>query len=373
MILIILPKNNPLDSIKPKPVVSAMFPYTVYSQFVEDIRIFSPLTDNPNNQVNFKLFPKANYNKLCIDEIQKLLDNNTLIPIVEVHQDVRLAGLIAKKFPQIKVSVIKHGDYFINRFKESLAIMRLFYYRKYIRYLHSTYCISDYVLNSLLSGYPKIKNKIFTVYNTYGHILEEVEKKSEIVKKNQIIFVGKPVPHKGIVEFISALPEVLKQHKDYTAIIVGAFFSKKEKYAKTIEELMESSQIKELISSGRIVLFKNLTPTDVFSKMLESKIAVVPTKTKEPFGLVCLEAHLAKCAVVSSKNGGLPEVSGDYALYLKSVLLEEIVSSIDYLIKNANVLSDLSRNGYEYAYNKFAPKNLVPILDSKRIEIINEY
>ncbi|MDR2008562.1 MAG: glycosyltransferase family 4 protein, partial [Alphaproteobacteria bacterium] len=208
------------------------------------------------------------------------------------------------------------------------------------------------------------------VYNSYGHILESIENSSNIVKKNQIIFAGKPVAHKGIIEFISALPRVLNNHKDYTAVIIGAFFSKKEKYAATIANLLESAEIKELISAKRIIFLKNLSPSEVFAKMSESKIAVIPTKTKEPFGLVCLEAHLAKCAVVSSKSGGLPEISGDNAIYLNPVSATEIAKSIEYLIENPHILGKLAENGKIYAHDKFSPQVLVAILDVMREEFL---
>ncbi|MCL2566912.1 MAG: glycosyltransferase family 4 protein [Alphaproteobacteria bacterium] len=372
MILIVLPKNNPLDFTNPKPVVSAMIPYAVYSKFAEDICIFTPQTEH-NDKIKSKILPKANYNKHCLTEIQQLLNEGIDVDIVEVHQDVRLAGLIAKKFPQIKVSVVKHSNYFINRFKENFSLIRLYYYRQYIRYLHSTYCVSNYVRDVLVSGYPKIKNKIWTIYNTYGHMLDSIKNATAVKKKKQIIFAGKPVSHKGIVEFISSLPLVLNQHKDYAAVIIGAFFSSKEKYANTMVQLLESNEVKELIAAKRILFLKNLKPSEVFANMQESSIAVIPTKTNEPFGLVCLEAHLSKCAVISSGRGGLREISGNHAIYLKDVSAKDIADSIDYLIKNPNILENLSVEGYEYAYNKFAPQNLVAILDAKREKIINEH
>jgi glycosyltransferase involved in cell wall biosynthesis len=378
MILIILPKNNPLEEAKPKPVVSAMIPYVLYSSYKEEICIFSSYTDNPKIDVNNKIFSKQQSTKkkyilAVLLEIQRLLDNGISIPIVEVHQDVSLAGIIAKNFPNIRVSVIKHGDYCINRFKEKFSLIRWFYYNRYIKYLHSIYTISNYVRLAIEKDYPKMETKIFTVYNTYGHISQSLITQENNNKKNQIVFAGKPVAHKGISEFILSLPPVLNKHLDYKAIIIGAFFSKKGKYLKEIDGLFEKNDIRKLIDDSRIVFLKNLNPDEVFKNMAESKIAVVPTKTNEPFGLVCLESHLAKCAVVSSGNGGLSEISGDYALYLDCVSKDEISNKLNILIENEKKLRILASSGFEYTYNKFDPKKLALILDAKRQESINEY
>lgn len=377
MILVVLPKNNPLDLIKPKPVVSAMLPYITYSKFL-DICVFSPFSDNPNNFVTNKIFSKKNstkktYTKSVLIEIQNLLTNGEKICVIEVHQDVKLAGNIAKKFPDIKVSVVKHNNYCINRFKEKFCLLRAYYYYRYIKYLHSIYCNSNYVSSVIAKNYPLMKSKTFTIYNSFGHIKDAISKLPVDFsdKKDQIVFAGKPVNHKGIKEFISALPDVLKKHTSYKAIIIGAFFSKKNKYSKTIKEIISSSELKNLISEGRIVFLKNLTPDLVFKNMLESKLVVVPSKSNEPFGLVCLEAHLAKCAVISSGRGGLKEVSGEYALYLDSVSPIDISSKLNFLIENSNEMSSLAKDGHDYAFNKFDPQKLVVILDAKRSEIIN--
>ena len=42
----------------------------------------------------------------------------------------------------------------------------------------------------------------------------------------------------------------------------------------------------------------------------EHRIAVIPSRWNEPFGLVALEAAACGCAVIGSDGGGLPEAIG---------------------------------------------------------------
>ncbi len=380
MILVILPYNNPLDERQPKPVVLAMLPYIVYSQFSKDICIFSAYTDKPNNGFNNKIFSQEDsliksYTRAVLLEIQKMIYQGIKIPVVEVHQDIKLASAIAKKFPKIKVSVVKHGDYCVNRFREKFSLVRSYYYHRYLKYLHNIYCNSEYVTEQIQNNYPKISDRVITIYNTYGHISEEIKEFQETKpkKRNQIIFAGKPVHYKGINELMLALPSVLKKHSNYNAVIVAAFFSKKRKYSRTMEKLVSNLEIKKFIDENRIIIFKNLFPGDVFKNMTQSKIAVVPTTRREPFGLVCLEAHMAKCAVLSSGLGGLREVSGDYALELSEVTVEDMISKLNYLIENENILEKFALEGNEHCAKQFDPKRLSRLLDDKRIEIMNEY
>ncbi len=365
-IAVVFPYNNPCSQINTRPVVLAGLPYVTYSKWKKDIIIFTSYTETPiefNNLVIIdKIYnSKKKYNKMVIEQLKQLQ-----ITRVEIHQDCILASEIKKSIPTIKVALIKHGEYLINRFQEQFSLLRKIFYFRYIKHIAEIYCISDFVHNSLTALYPKIKDRIFTMYNTYGHISPFLANKDVVEKKSQIIFVGKPLAYKGIEEFLDSLPMLLSKYPTWTAIVVGAFFSSKSKYVLYFQKLLKKPEIQKLILENKLTIMNNLSSQEVFHIMQESTISVIPTKTQEPFGLVAVESHLAKCAVISSGNGGLKEISGQHASYLDSVGKENIFNAISLLIENTTKTKMLALLGYNNCLIKFSPQKLVRLLDDKR-------
>lgn len=368
-IIVVFPLNNPVENINTKPVVLAGYPYVKNSMFSNNIKVISSYTNNTLFDINVIVIPKAKSNKQDYSLAVKENIRIELPDIVEVHQDATLAGDIAKAFPQVKVSLVKHNNYIKNSFKEKFSLYKWWVYKKYLSYIHNIYCVSYAVRDHIQSAYPALSERIFVHYNTYGHILPFLKLNNDFsTKENIILFVGKPVEHKGIKEFMLALPKVLAQNKDWRVIIISAFFSKKAKYNKLFYQLIKEAPIKNLINNGRIVLKDNLNIREVFNDMLAAKIVVVPTKIDEPFGLVALEASMAKCCVISSNKGGLKEININSELLLNKVDIKELEDKLISVIKGDN-LEQLANKGYNYCYQKFNPKTCVKILDNQRLAL----
>ncbi|MFL1780427.1 Glycosyltransferase family 4 protein [Candidatus Hepatincolaceae symbiont of Richtersius coronifer] len=396
-IIIIMPFNNPFCRTKTKPVVLAALPYIQYSSLKEQMIIITPYTSTPLLRVKISIIPKyikkKNYKYAVKQAIINILKNQaesinnqdhlTNKLLLHIHQDLKLASFLKSNFSYSKVFLVKHGQYFINRFKEQFSLIRFFYYHFYIKKLDKILCISNYVRVCLADNYPKMNEKIIICYNNYGHLLLNTETISLKSKQNQIVFAGKAVKFKGIVEFLLSLIEIMPLQQNYKAVVIVAYFAKNFKqtdrynpnsseiFSDLAKELKISaeacSQILRLIKEDRITLYTNLSNQEVFQVMALSKIFVVPTKSNEPFGLVALEGHLAKCAVISSGKGGLKEVSGPYALYLDQVSPAEIAKKVKLLMEDETKLINLALDGYQYAIDKFDPKTLVRQLDNKII------
>jgi glycosyltransferase involved in cell wall biosynthesis len=61
-------------------------------------------------------------------------------------------------------------------------------------------------------------------------------------------------------------------------------------------------------------------------------IALIPSMWREPFGRTCLEAHAGGATVISSGSGGLREISGEAALFLRRVDAGTIAEALEALI-----------------------------------------
>ncbi|XWO14253.1 glycosyltransferase [Candidatus Hepatincola sp. Pdp] len=369
-IALIFPYNNPFTYNHPKPVVLSALSYIQNTRYT--LTIITP--DAPNifkhskhTVINIAANSKGQY----LNKVISTLDNS--YDIVEVHQDTKLAAGIAKFYPQIKVTLIKHS-FLLIRSKERFLLFRWFYYHFYLKHIYRVFGISKYVCNVFEKKYPKYYS-FNVLYNSYGHVPINDFKDKVVQKKKQIVFSGKPVGNKGVKELFESLLILLNKYPNYNALIMGAFFSKKSKYRKTFNKLLQKPEIQKLLQEKRILIKENLSIKEVFANLLESEIALILTKINEAFGLSCLEYHLASCAVVSSGKGGLKEVSGDYAMFLQQVTSQEIVEQVSYLIENPAFAKELARKGNEYVLNAFNPVTLSQFLDAERektYELYNE-
>lgn len=370
-IALVFPYNNPFTYDRPKPVILSALSYIQNTRY--NLTIITPDAPNifkPSKHTVITI--AANSKGQYLNKVISTLDNS--YDIVEVHQDTKLAARIAKKYSHIKVTLIKHGFYLINRIKEKFFFYRLFYYHFYLKYIHRVFCISKYVCRKFEEKYPKYYS-FNLLYNSYGHVPLDDFKKNVIPRKHQIVFSGKPVGNKGVKELFESLIILLNKYPNYNALIMSAFFSKKNKYRKTIKEILQKPELQQLLIEKRILLQESLSIKEVFNNLLQSEIALMLTKSAEPFGLSCLEYHLASCAVVSSGKGGLKEISSDYAMFLKQVTSKEIVEQVSYLIENPAFATELARKGNEYVLNAFNPVTLSQFLDAERektYELYNE-
>jgi glycosyltransferase involved in cell wall biosynthesis len=66
--------------------------------------------------------------------------------------------------------------------------------------------------------------------------------------------------------------------------------------------------IEELAIGDRVDLRGSLPPDGVAGVLASVHALVVPSRWQEPFGIVCLEAALARVPIVASMSGGMPEM-----------------------------------------------------------------
>ena len=97
---------------------------------------------------------------------------------------------------------------------------------------------------------------------------------------------------------------------------------------------------RELAGSGARFLGR-LAPEDVRSWLSRAAIYAFPAKY-EPFGLSVLEAALAGCALILGDIRSLREIWGDSALYVPPSDLEAIRTTIEGLIKDGDLRTELA-------------------------------
>ena len=183
-------------------------------------------------------------------------------------------------------------------------------------------------------------------------IRQSADKQSVNLKDKEkiITFVGKLNKAKGYDIFGSAIIDVLKDYKDWKAIVIGD--EEREKINFDHERL-------------KILGFKK--HNDVIKFFKRSSISVVCSRWEEPFGRTSLESASCGCAVIITNRGGLPETITN-GVILDNLSKKAVYQSIVKLIKNKNLrkeIQNLSLKNFNLTH-----KNASIQIDSYRKEIL---
>ena len=152
------------------------------------------------------------------------------------------------------------------------------------------------------------------------------KKRINLKKKEKIItFVGKLNKAKGYDVFGSAIIDILNNHKDWRAIVIGD--EERENISFNHERL-------------KIMGFKK--HDEVIRIYKKTSITVVCSRWEEPFGRTSLESASCGCAVIITNRGGLPETITN-AVILETLSKETVFNAIEKLIKKTQFRKELQK------------------------------
>lgn len=182
--------------------------------------------------------------------------------------------------------------------------------------------------------YNSIDIKQYEKYNTNTYSLSE---KEDIIK---ILFVGRMIKDKGIIELVEAYKELKKKYKiQLTLAGKGPLFEKIKK------------------ENADIIFTGSLDHEDVMKLYTNANIFINPSYS-EGLPTTVLEAGLMKCAVVATDVGGTSEIieDGKDGLLCKPEVLD-IVQKLEILIKDKNLREQLSENLHNKINKQFSWEN----------------
>jgi glycogen(starch) synthase len=179
-----------------------------------------------------------------------------------------------------------------------------------LSYISNNISCSHFVSNELLG------NSVI-IPNFYNDLLF---KSSPLIKhRNSIVFLGRLVSDKGVDLLLEALHVLKHQRKTYQLIIIGD--GPEENY---LINLVNKFNLQDF------VIFKGvLKGQELVLELNRHEIMVIPSKWKEPFGIVALEGLACHCKIVCPDEGGLKEASGSSAFLYRHNSLESLVTSIE--------------------------------------------
>jgi glycosyltransferase involved in cell wall biosynthesis len=195
-----------------------------------------------------------------------------------------------------------------------------------------------------------------------SHIRKDIfnSESSEII----IALVGRISRWKGQKVLLNSFHKILDRHQNIKLAFIGSPPPSQELFLEELQEL-----IKEIKISDKVVL---IPFTEDITKVWQCiDIAVVPSTEPEPFGLVAVEAMLAKKPVVGSNHGGLTEIiiNNETGFLVEPSSENQLAEAISKLVENPELRSKFGENGYQRAINEFSVATYVSKFEKLLLQI----
>lgn len=191
-------------------------------------------------------------------------------------------------------------------------------------------------------------------------LIDSIEGKK---RKNQIIYVGRLVPHKHVDELILAVQKLRTHIPDIKCKIVGDGVLR-EKLEKMVKNLGLNKNIEFIGSLPRY--------EDVISLIKSSEVLVLPS-TREGFGLVVLEAMRCKTVPVVYELPAYKDFASEAEIAMVPPRnVRALADSVSGLLRNRKKLHEMAKRGFRisanYSWEKFAMRVEKVLLDCARVK-----
>jgi glycosyltransferase involved in cell wall biosynthesis len=243
---------------------------------------------------------------------------------VEVHQQPRLATMIALVVPRARVMLFIHNDPLTMR-----GLRRPGQRARILALVHRVVCVSDYLAQRFTVGLgapgpSMLRPAILPNPLSLGELPPRA-----VQRAPTILFAGRIVVNKGVADFIAACARALPDLPGWRAIIIGG-----DRFGPASGETAYVAQMRAAAKAGGIGFIGYRPHETVLEAMAAAAIVVVPSRWPEPFGLTALEAMASGAALIAADTGGLPEVTGAAALLVSPGDVPALTEAIMHLARD---------------------------------------
>lgn len=163
------------------------------------------------------------------------------------------------------------------------------------------------------------------------------------------LYVGDVTWNKNLPRLIDAIKMI-----NIPLVLVGRALAEKN-YDRTHPWNKDRLYVQEAIKNDARFHVLGFVPTEDLVGIYNLATVFVMPSLYEGFGLPILEAMRSGCPVITSREGSLPEVAGDAALFVDSYDVTSIAEGIKQVFTSKKLQVDLSRKGLARA-NMFSWK-----------------
>lgn len=158
-------------------------------------------------------------------------------------------------------------------------------------------------------------------------MLEGLRRQYDITAQDVILYVGSIHTRRNVEQLIRAFQQISRNMPDVQLLIVG----KREYPYLDIETLL-----KELELTDRILLPGYVPDDDLPGLYNLASVSIYPS-SYEGFGFPVLEAMACGTPVITSNTSSLPEVSGDAAVCIDPLNIDEIAEALSQMLRDSTL------------------------------------
>lgn len=278
--------------------------------------------------------------------------------LIEVHNRPDLARRLAQRFPAQRIALFLHNDPCGMRGAKTVG-ERADLSGKLGRIV----CVSAYLASRWMEGLAASVPAPSVLPNCLD-LARLPQPSPPEARQSRIIFAGRMVADKGADSFVSACASALPRLPGWQAVMIGA-----DRFRADSPETPFTQALRPRAEAAGITLLGYRDHASVMAELSRAAIAVVPSRWQEPFGLAALEAMAGGAALITTRQGGLAELTEGVSAVIEpgdgAGLAEVIVS----LARNPQERARLARMGLERAraYDLPAARRR---LDGLRMELL---
>ena len=265
----------------------------------------------------------------------------------EIDADVFLSpdGFLSLRslIPSLAVIHDLNFEHYPKDLKFSHRLFYRFFFKKYAQRANQIATVSEYSKKDICSKYKIDASKIDVCLNGVSSKFHPIGLSEQIqVKKmysqglDYFLFVGAIHPRKNIARLLKAFDAFKKKSKSSNKLlIVGSKMWWNQALQKSFENTFHKQDIIFLGRKNQLEL----------NNLYASALALCFVPYFEGFGIPILEAMKCACPVITSNCSSMPEVSGDAALLVNPLKIEEISNAMYRLDQDTNLRTLLSAKG----------------------------
>ena len=308
-----------------------------------------------NNYENFENFNL--YNPLEIRKVFKIIREKEINTIITTHWNPLVSFLFAivnrlNKKTIKKIGVI-HNVLPHERFPLDYYMLKF-----YLNSLDAMITLSKNSTNSL--------NRIYFNKAVIKQLYHPVENKKNINRnkslrilnldsKNQyLLHFGLVRKYKGLGLLIESMGELTKTNKNLILLIVGEFYSEKNKYLNQINRLGLEKNIK--------IVDKYIEGNMINHWFSVADVVIQPNKISSQSGVTALSISFEK-KIVTTGTGGIGEIINSNNGYICESNVDSMSKAINYALNDKNFNFDkLKELKHKFSWSSFS-KNIMSIVD----------
>lgn len=183
----------------------------------------------------------------------------------------------------------------------------------------------------------------------------EIQKRYNLPERF-VLYVGDVTWNKNLPRLLEAVKQI-----NLPLVMVGKALVS-EDYDRTNpwnDDLVKVQQ--EAEANTNVIRLGFVSNEDLVGIYNMATVFIMPS-LYEGFGLPVLEAMASGCPVITTKEGSLPEVAGEAALYVDAYSTESIAEGLKKVFNDENLRKELSKKGLkraaEFSWKKTAENTL---------------